>query len=205
MPRTAVLAAGDFPRRGGIAWNMLASAAHVVCCDSAGAAYRRRFGRWPDAIVGDMDSLPPRLAAHAPVFPDGGQDDNDLAKAIRFCRGRGWNDIVVLGAWGGREDHSIGNVFLALDEGIPVVTDRGTFHPVCGRARFSAPCGTAVSVFAPDPRTRMTSKGLVWPLDGVKFRNLHAATLNRTSSGRFSVSSDRPVFVYMPFDFSSSK
>ena len=196
---TVVLAAGDFPRRGSRAWDILAAARRVVCCDSAGAAYRRRFGRWPDAIVGDLDSiaLSPRLAKTAPLVKCAGQDDNDLAKAIRHCRERGWRGIVVLGATGGREDHAIGNVFRALAEGIPVVTDRGEFHPVCGAARFAARKGAAVSVFAPDPRTKMTSRGLAWPLDGVAFSNLYVATLNRVAGRGFSVRSDRPVMVFV--------
>ena len=198
-PVTVVLAAGDFPRRGSTAWDVLASARRVVCCDSAGAAYRRRFRRWPDAIVGDMDSiaLSPRMAKSAPLVRCAGQDDNDLAKAVRFCRERGWNDIVVLGATGGREDHALGNVFRALDEMLPVVTDHGAFIPVCGSARFAVQKGAAVSVFAPDPRTKMSSRGLVWPLDGVTFSNLYVATLNRAAGGRFSVRSDRPVMVFV--------
>ena len=53
---TVILAAGDFPRKGGVAWDLLTSAKRVVCCDSAANAYRRRFRRWPTVTVGDMDS-----------------------------------------------------------------------------------------------------------------------------------------------------
>ena len=42
------------------------------------------------------------------------QETNDLDKAIRLCRERGWGDLVVVGATGLREDHAIGNVYRAL-------------------------------------------------------------------------------------------
>ena len=196
---TVILAAGDFPRRGGEAWRLLEGARRVVACDSAADAYRRRFGRWPTVVVGDMDSARAAVAASSgcSVVRMTGQDDNDLAKAAAYCRERGWRDPVVLGACGKREDHAIGNVFRALDLGLEVVTDRGRFVPVRGRETFRVLPGSAVSVFAPDPETRMTSHGLEWPLDGVNFANLYCATLNRAAASRVTLSADRPVSVYL--------
>lgn len=195
--KTVILANGDFPRKGGVAWRLLASADRVVACDGAARAYRRRFGRWPSVIVGDLDSLGRARVEGCRVIRVDEQETNDMAKALRLCAKEGWTDPVVLGATGKREDHTLGNVFRGLAAGVPIVTDHGTFHPVCGRASFVAPVDSGVSVFAPDPRTRMTSRGLRWPLDGVRFDSLYGATLNRTTTGRFSVTSDRPVYVYV--------
>lgn len=192
--KTVILAAGDFPKRDGAAWNILAAAKCVICCDSAADQYRRRFKRDPDFVVGDLDSV--RGEFPETVF-DPDENVNDLGKAVRFARSRGWNDLVIAGASGKREDHTIGNFFRALAEMVEVVTDYGVFRPVCGKASFAAAKGAGVSVFAPDPATVMTSKGLQWPLDGVKFSNLFCATLNRASSTRFTVTSDRPVGVYV--------
>jgi thiamine pyrophosphokinase len=192
--KTVILAAGDFPKRDGAAWNILAAAKRVICCDSAADQYRRRFKRDPDFVVGDLDSV--RGEFPETVF-DPDENVNDLGKAVRFVRSRGWNDLVIAGASGKREDHTIGNFFRALAEMVEVVTDYGVFRPVCGKASFAAAKGAGVSVFAPDPATVMTSKGLQWPLDGVKFGHLFCATLNRASSTRFTVTSDRPVGVYV--------
>ena len=193
---TVILANGDFPRKGGEAWRLLAGAARVVACDGAARAYRRRFGRWPTVVIGDLDSLGRRPADCRVVRVDD-QETNDLTKALRYCAQEGWKDPVVLGAGGKREDHLIGNVFRALEAGVRTVTDHGIFHPVCGKATFRTAKGAAVSVFAPDPRTKMTSQGLEWPLEGVRFANLHCATLNRAAGRRVTVSSDRPVYVYI--------
>lgn len=195
MERTAILAAGDFPRRGGEPFRLLASARRVVACDGAATGYRREFGRWPDAVVGDLDSVGGRVPPCAVRVPS--QQTNDLSKAIAFCRARGWGDLVVLGATGKREDHTIGNVYRALDEGVRVVSNFGEFLPVRGRLDFKTWKGAGISVFAPDARTKMTSRGLRWKLAGVRFANAWCATLNRASAENVAVTSDRPAFVYV--------
>ena len=193
--RTAILAAGDFPVRGGEPYRLLASARRVVACDGAADAYRREFGRWPDVVVGDLDSASGAARRRALRVPD--QDTNDLSKAIALCRGRGWDDLIVLGATGKREDHTIGNVYRALHEQVRVVTETGEFLPVNGIRKFRTWRGAGVSVFAPDPRTKMTSRGLRWKLAGVRFENAWCATLNRASSETVVIASDRPALVYI--------
>ena len=196
---TVILAAGDFPRKGGEAWGLLERAKRVVACDSAADAYRRRFGRWPTVVVGDMDSARGALAADSGcrVVRVAEQDDNDLAKAAAYCASRGWRNPVVVGACGKREDHAIGNIFLALDLGLEIVTEHGRFVPLCGRRTFAVRLGAAVSVFATDLATRMESRGLEWPLKGVRFRSLYCATLNRATASRVTLSSTRPVLVFL--------
>lgn len=206
MVETVIVANGEFPKKGGAAWRLIAAAARVVCCDGAADAYRRRFRRWPDVIVGDFDSirsenfrslisdLKSQELPEVACVPD--QDTNDLEKAMTYCAKQGWRNPVIVGATGKREDHAIGNVFRALDYGCEIVTDRGRFVPVRGKASFRVAKGAAVSIFAPDPKTRMTSKGLQWPLDDVKFKNLYCATLNRTTTTRVSLTATHPVYVY---------
>ena len=194
--RTVILAAGDFPKRGGAAWKLLAGAMRVVACDSAADAYRRRFRKWPDVIIGDLDSVRTR-SVPCRVIHDADQNTNDLEKAMAYCAKRGWRNPVIVGATGKREDHAIGNVFRALAYGCEIVTDFGRFIPVCGKAMFKVKKGAAVSIFASDPKTRMTSKGLAWPLDNVKFKNLYCATLNRATGTRVVLTSTQPVSIYI--------
>ena len=195
--RTVVLLAGAFPRKGGAERAVLDAAGRVVACDGAAAAFRRRTGRWPTAVVGDLDSMRARLPAEVEVVRMPDQDTSDLDKAVRFCRSRGWDDLVIVGATGGRMDHAIGNVFRALAAGVEVVTDDGTFHLVCGRRRLKTRPGAGVSVFADDPRVKVTSRGLVWPLDGVRLNSVAAATLNRAKGSAIALASDRPIFVFI--------
>ena len=197
--RTVILAAGDFPRKGGAAWKLLAGAKCVVACDSAADAYRRRFRKWPTVIIGDLDSFshPNLFPVPCSLIPVSDQNTNDLEKAMSYCAMRGWKSPVIVGATGKREDHTIGNVFRALAYDCEIVTDYGRFVPVCGKTTFKVKKGAAVSIFAPDPKTRMTSRGLEWPLDDVKFRNLYCATLNRATASRVTLTTTKPVSVFV--------
>lgn len=194
-----VLAAGDFPRKGTKAWELLESSRRVVACDGAVNAYVRRFRSFPCAVVGDMDSVrhPRQIAEGCRFVKIDEQDTNDLEKAVSFCRDSGWRRIAVVGATGRREDHTLGNLFRIFDRRCVAFTDHGVFLPVDGRCSFRTRRGAAVSVFATDPRTKMTSRGLQWPLDDVRFENLFCATLNRSTASRITLTSDRPAYVFI--------
>ena len=68
----------------------------------------------PEAIVGDLDSLSPEIAERFAdrLYQDSEQDTNDLTKAVRWCIDKGYEEIVILGATGKREDHTIANISL---------------------------------------------------------------------------------------------
>ena len=197
--RTVILAAGDFPKAGGAAWKLLAGATRVVACDSAADAYHRRFLKWPAVIIGDLDSISNTHLVPLPssLVPVSDQETNDLEKAMAYCAKQGWRKPVIVGATGKREDHTLGNVFRALAYECEIVTDHGRFIPVRAKATLTVAKGAAVSVFAPDPKTRMTSKGLEWPLNDVKFRNLYCTTLNRATASRVMLTATRPVSVFI--------
>ena len=191
--KVVILAAGDFPKRGRMAWKLLTEADFVVCCDSAAIAFRRRMSREPDVVVGDCDSIKGSFK-NVVRIPE--QETNDLEKAVRYCRSRGWKNPVILGATGRREDHTLGNIFRAMALGLEIVTNFGRFVPFSGRRVFAVKKGAVVSIFATDPATRMVSKGLEWPLDDVRFSNLYCATLNRATQDEVVIEADRPSCVY---------
>jgi len=205
---TAILANGDFPAEGTEAHRMLSCAGRVVACDGAAANFIKAFGRPPAAVVGDLDSLPPALlpALHGcEIAIVSEQETNDLEKAVRFCRERGWLPATIFGATGKREDHTIGNIFRALDCGQEIVTGYGRFTPVEGRASFKTKPGASFSVFATDPATRVKSQGLKWPLDNVRFANLHCATLNVACAGEVVLESTHRIYVYTAFENSGAR
>lgn len=195
---TVILANGAFPRKGGEARRILEEARRIIACDGAADTLRRRMGREADFIVGDLDSLKdsePRIARIARIEE---QETNDLAKAIRFCRARGWKQLVIVGATGKREDHSLGNIFRAMEADVPIVTDEGRFLPFSSSLKLKVRRGQPISIFATDRRTKMHSSGLEWSLDSVRFDNLYCATLNRATANAVSIVSNHPAFIYLP-------
>ena len=187
----AILCDGLFPKKAYPLY-LLETADIVVCCDGAIRAYERHFHRLPDAIVGDMDTLPARLQREyaAIIHRDPGQDDNDLTKAMRYVIGRypDVTEIHILGAGGRREDHTVGNLGLLMEyprlfslEGISVdmVSDYGTAFAVTDSCSLQVGTGRRFSLFSPDNSLRIHSEGLEYQTDGVVFDNWWQATLNR--------------------------
>ncbi len=205
--RVAILANGEPPRHPA-PLEVLATADLLVACDGALPA-ARSLGREPDFVVGDGDSLPPaaRDALGKRFVADAEQDTNDLCKAFRLAISLPRPDdvlsIVLLGVTGLREDHALANIFHLLDfaEEVPdttILTDAGTFVAVRGERTFPCRPGDAVSVFAPLPGTRATSRGLAWPLDGVDLTPLWRGTLNRATADSFTVRANHPFLLYRP-------
>jgi len=145
-----------------------------------------------------------------PLVIDREQETNDLCKAVHHAL-KAFADavpLVILGATGRREDHAIGNVFhlpdfaAACGGQVALVTDHGTFEPVLppGRTwRGLGRPGRPVSVFAA-PDAVLSSEGLAWPLDGVRFDALCRGTLNRIVGTAFAIRTDCPVILYLPHD-----
>ena len=205
----AILANGEPPRHTAPR-AALAASDLLVACDGALAA-ARALGREPDYVVGDGDSISPadRAALGARFVLDAKQDTNDLCKAFRFIQSMprisDEISIALLGTTGLREDHALANIFHLIDFAaeIPdtsIITDYGTFVVVRDEQTFPCHPGEAVSVFAPLPDTRVSSRGLVWPLDGVDLAPLWRGSLNRTAGIAFTLHASRPILMYRPHE-----
>ncbi|MDE6150358.1 MAG: thiamine diphosphokinase [Ruminococcus sp.] len=82
----------------------------VICADS-GYIYAKKAGIEPDIIIGDYDSLGfiPENINEKFIFPKE-KDDTDLMLAVKKALNRGYKQIDIYGAFGGRFDHMFSNV-----------------------------------------------------------------------------------------------
>jgi thiamine pyrophosphokinase len=95
----------------------LGEAAQVFVADS-GARHLRRLGMAPQVIYGDLDSL---TNEEIQEYKDAGcrfvtspavKNDTDGGIVLKEALGRGYRDIRIWGALGGRPDHSYANIVL---------------------------------------------------------------------------------------------
>jgi len=149
----------------------------VVAADS-GLDHACALGIAVDAVVGDLDSVDPAaleaaVAAGAVVERHpAAKDATDLELAMFAARDQGAHEIVVVGGYGGRLDHFLGNMLLLAshelagvrvraltgDAEITVVRDRATLSGTPGELCSLLPVG--------GPAEGVRTEGLRFPLHG---------------------------------------
>ena len=174
----------------------------IICCDGALVKFLRNsksiFGeeRLPDLVIGDMDTLSRKMQEkYADIITrEEEQEHNDQTKAVRWAMNNieDIGNIYILGATGGRPEHTVGNAGLLMEytrmfdlEGMGIlmesVSDFGTMFAVTDTVSLDCGEGRQISIFSPDNTLRISSEGLAWPTDDVVFDNWWKATLNRAS------------------------
>jgi thiamine pyrophosphokinase len=163
----------------------LASAADGLICADGGYAHAQRLGLRPDAIVGDLDSLDVEareaLAGESVAFlvHPRHKDETDLELALSYAIGQGAEEIVILGALGGRLDQTMANLLLLAnpawkDVPIQVVEGRQKAFIVRGGETVTL-AGTAGDTVSLIPlmgdASGVTLEGMEYPLleDTIRF------------------------------------
>ena len=153
VTRALILAGGTASGRAELdaAWPGWDGAIDLVIAADAGALLARPLGLRLDLIVGDADSLGEvRLAefAGAGIAIERAPTDKDASDtelALLAAATRGAAELAVLGAFGGRLDHALANVWILA-------------HPVLA--------GSAVALLDGRTRLRLLTAGAGLELDG---------------------------------------
>lgn len=105
--RVVIIAGGDFSYKGKI------TAEDYVICADRGYDSALEHGIKVDVLMGDMDSVKANTEAfpHSVLYPRR-KDYTDTELAVRYAVSLKPDEIVLLGCFGTRTDHSIANVFL---------------------------------------------------------------------------------------------
>jgi thiamine pyrophosphokinase len=198
-----VLAAGDYPSHDLPRSALERYREHIICCDGAADALLAA-GYCPERVIGDGDSLSAasraRLSGRWICLAE--QENNDLTKAVRYCASQGYRRLLLAGATGKREDHTLGNISLLTDymdlAEVEMWTDYGIFTPAEGDVTFESFPGQQISVFCMEP-VPLTLRGLRWPLENRTLTRWWQASLNEALSDRFEVHTAGKVVVFRKY------
>lgn len=204
--KCVVVANGPFPETA-LPLGLLRKASAIIACDGASERLLRH-GFTPTAIVGDLDSIPKeireRYADRIHQVID--QEINDLAKSVRFAHESGYRELLILGATGLREDHTLGNISLLMDyapmfDRIEMVSDYGWFTPLLQSATLRSRPGQQVSIISMYPEGEISTEGLRWPIHHRKLTAWWQGTLNEALAEQFSIrlSDGCRVLIYRNF------
>ena len=131
--RAVIFAGGEIPNREA-ARRALRTDDWILAADG-GSAHCLALGLTPSVLIGDLDSADPaqtsawRHAGVEVVQHPADKDKTDLELALLLAVDRGANEILVLGAMGGRWDHSLANMMLIAHpglRGIPLTLSDGS-------------------------------------------------------------------------------
>ena len=204
MVKIVIVADGTFPEHP-IPLGYLRNADKIVCCDGSAESVVNA-SLIPDAIVGDMDSISNKLSKRFAdrIYKDENQETNDLTKAVMWCYEAGYRDLIIVGATGKREDHTIGNISLLAEYSqyvdVMMVTDTGFIMSFQKSCKIKSSPAQQVSVFSIDPETEITSTGLRYPLKKRRLKNWWEATLNEAIGAVIEIKfSGGPVLVFLGF------
>ena len=153
-------------------------ASYSIACDS-GYAHAKKEEIRPNLIVGDFDSykgIIPQGVEVIRTVPE--KDDTDTLMGLKEAIARGYKSVMMLGAMGGRIDHTLANLALtayAEERGVELfIIDRGTqiFAIKNRRCRIRKSQWRYVSIFSMEKESRgVTLAGLKYPLDDAVLTN----------------------------------
>ncbi|MGQ9754278.1 MAG: thiamine diphosphokinase [Thermaceae bacterium] len=145
--------------------------AYPLWAADSGARHALLLGRSLERWLGDFDSgknLP--LEALKELLPQD-KDLTDGEALLQKALEKGAKEVLLLGSLGGRLDHTLAHLLLALKVahmGVRVELTNGleTLHPLLpGRHRFPLAPGTLFSLL-PFPSMRLSLSGGQWELQG---------------------------------------
>jgi thiamine pyrophosphokinase len=196
-----ILADGLFPESKTVL-RFLDEASSIICCDGA-AIKLLKYGLKPSYIVGDMDSLPLQYQRQfeSIIVNSEDQDTNDLTKAILLAVSLGYDKVMILGATGQREDHTLGNIGLLVEHGqrlqLQILSDFGLFAPIFNSSILASYPAQQVSLFKVVGEPEVTSLGLKYALSNMSLSNWWSGSLNEAVGLEFSLDfKDGSLVVY---------
>lgn len=151
----------------------------IILCADGGANYAYQLNLLPAAIIGDMDSILPEVKQYfvdreveLKKYPRR-KDFTDTQLVLTKACEMGASEILLLGTLGKRLDHTMSNLYCALElvqKGIKIsyLSPRGYIYLVNKEIIITGEVGDLISVLALSEEARgVTTDGFEFPLDHV--------------------------------------
>lgn len=158
-------------------YKQLAKSAEYIICADGGARYAKSLGVIPDLVVGDFDTLNEmeiNELSQAGVkmirYPKD-KDFTDTHLAVIEAIKRGFIEIEIIAALGGRLDHTIANIMLlclpeAKEVNIRIAEEDQDVFLIVDQKQLQGNAGETISLFPLSNRVKgINTKGLKYPLE----------------------------------------
>ena len=143
--------------------------AYIIAADS-GYNTVKKLGFTPNLTLGDFDSLKEKPVCGEIMTVAAEKDDTDTMLAVKTAIDRGFNDISIVGAIGGRLDHTFANI-----QTLAYILQHGGFGRLIGENdtaellnvgeySYERKDGMYISLFAYGEAAVLTSRGTKYDL-----------------------------------------
>lgn len=209
--QTAVVANGEIPASE-LSLRLLKKKKRIICCD--GALHKLlSINVIPDIVVGDGDSMDNEelLRYRIPYHADKSEEYNDLQKALKYCTAKGYDNILLMGCGGLREDHFIANLSILVMYSeklhLTMLTEHGNFDVIKNVDMIPSFPGMQVSIFPSHSQQKFWFTGLKYPVNDHAFKWLWEGSLNEALEDSFVVeaSDDEPFVVYRALEMKNDE
>ncbi len=172
MKKCIILANGKAPSKSVVNYLKKIGYSFLICADG-GADSAKKIGITPDCIMGDFDSVKDETLKFfkdkSQVINIKRQNDTDVEKCLKFAIKKKYSEAILLGATGDRLDHSFCNMGIVIkffDKiKVRIISDKSILSPYKGNIELSSVKGETISLYGFNDKTKITSKGLKYPLN----------------------------------------
>ncbi len=171
MKKCIIIANGNAPTKSEVLFFYNRGYDTIFCADGgSNSAYKLNL--IPEYIVGDFDSINPEVLdfykGKSKIINIKRQNDTDVEKCLKTAIKKGFGEVVLLGGTGDRLDHSFCNLGIVLkffDQiKIRIVHHNSILDGYRGSILIKTKIGETISLYGFDRKTKITSKGLKYPL-----------------------------------------
>ena len=206
--KSVVIANGNFVYTDRIR-KQIESADRIVCADG-GANHLAAVDVTPDLILGDLDSVHPDTLQRfkdVETIKDTDQFSTDTMKIINHELSLGMEELLLLGATGGRIDHALSNLSLLTRYAdlikISIMDERTETLFIKKSITFNSTVRRKISLMVLGGESSVTSKGLRWELDGESQRFRPFGISNEVADSSVTIEVEGSgIFLFKIFEMS---
>jgi thiamine pyrophosphokinase len=212
LKKCIILANGKPPRKSVITFFQKNGFDTLICADG-GADSAMRLGLTPDFIIGDLDSISKeaikKFKNTSKILQYKRQNDTDVEKCLKFAIKNKFNEALLIGITGNRLDHTICNLGIVLKFfnkiKLSLLAENSYLNPYTGDVRLKTQKGEIISLYGFDKKTKITSKGLKYPLKNISLLFGEKESTSNVSTSNSIQLKIRNGIIFIIRDFNSIK
>jgi thiamine pyrophosphokinase len=188
LKKCIILANGKPPAKKIISF-LMANGYSTLYCADGGANAARRMNLIPNYIIGDLDSIKYATLRFykdkTQVIKIKRQNDTDVEKCLKHAIKKGFDEAMLTGVTGDRLDHTFCNLGIVLkffDQlKVKIIAENSLLTALTGIHSIHTYPGEIISIYGIDDRTKISSKGLKYPLNKIALPFGHKESTSNVS------------------------